>query len=191
MIKHNKVNRELLQKTLGENGIKATPTVRSGQTAKLVMTGEDGKVYEVNKDLTVVRVQDEMPARPLLKTHSQSPADRSAVQIRKAAMRTSKYEAVHQSIARHNEAWKNQQRQLEKEALLVATTRAVRGVVAVTEKAEGKFSRIARIERRRLKLKDVKGRREVAAFGKEITGCGILVVYSYFNRHTHKQGFLY
>ena len=48
-------------------------------------------------------------------------------------------------------------RQLEKEALLVATTRAVRGVVAVTEKAEGKFSRIARIERRRLKLKDVKG----------------------------------
>ena len=157
MIKHKKVNRELLQKTLGENGIKETPTVRSGQTAKLVMTGEDGKVYEVNKDLTVVRVQDEMPARPLLKTHSQSPADRSAVQIRKAAMRTSKYEAVHQSIARHNEAWKNQQRQLEKEALLVATTRAVRGVVAVTEKAEGKFSRIARIERRRLKLKDVKG----------------------------------
>ena len=113
MIKHKKVNRELLQKTLGENGIKATPTVRSGQTAKLVMTGEDGKVYEVNKDLTVVRVQDEMPARPLLKTHSQSPADRSAVQIRKAAMRTSKYEAVHQSIARHNEAWKNQQRQLD------------------------------------------------------------------------------
>ena len=101
MIKHKKVNRELLQKTLGENGIKATPTVRSGQTAKLVMTGEDGKVYEVNKDLTVVRVQDEMPARPLLKTHSQSPADRSAVQIRKAAMRTSKYEAVHQSIATH------------------------------------------------------------------------------------------
>ncbi len=157
MIKHKKVNRELLQKTLGGNGIKATPTVRSGQAAKLVMTGEDGKIYEVKKDLAVVRVQDEMPAGLLLQEPSQSSADRSAVQIRKAAMRTGKYEAVRQGIARHNEVLKNQQRQLEKEALFLAKTRAVRSVVTVTEKAEGKFSRIGRIERRRLKLKDVKG----------------------------------
>ena len=104
MIKHKKVNRELLQKNVGENGIKATPTVRSGQTAKLVMTGEDGKVYEVNKDLTVVRVQDEMPARPLFEVQYPNSCRSECRADPEGAMRTSKYEAVHQSIARHNEA---------------------------------------------------------------------------------------
>ena len=67
MMKHKKIDGQLLQEALKENGIQVKPASGLAKPGKLVLTGEDGKAYAVGKNLEVARVQTENPERTILK----------------------------------------------------------------------------------------------------------------------------
>lgn len=87
MMKHKKIDGQLLQEALKENGIQVKPASGLAKPGKLVLTGEDGKAYAVGKNLEVARVQTENPERTILKASVKDAAGEQVAQIEKGGGR--------------------------------------------------------------------------------------------------------
>ena len=94
MMKHKKINGQLLQEALKENGIQVKPASGLAKPGKLVLTGEDGKAYAVGKNLEVARVQTEDPERIVLKASVKDAAGQHVAQVEKAVVRTVEFETA-------------------------------------------------------------------------------------------------
>lgn len=151
MMKHKKIDGQLLQEALKENGIEVKPVSGLAKPGKLVLAGEDGKVYEVGKNLEVARVQTENPERIVLKASVKDAAGQYVAQVEKAVVRTVGLEVARANVVKPSEAPDEMHRKVVQETLRVAATRAARGVAGPRRKTQEKSSRAARLGRRRLK----------------------------------------
>lgn len=151
MMKHKKIDGQLLQEALKENGIQVKPASGLAKPGKLVLTGEDGKAYAVGKNLEVARVQTENPERTILKASVKDAAGEQVAQIEKAVVRTVEFETARANVVRQSEALDEMHRRVVQEGIRVAAARTARGVAGPRGKTQEKGSRAARLVRRRLK----------------------------------------
>lgn len=150
-MKHKKIDGQLLQEALKENGIQVKPASGLAKPGKLVLTGEDGKAYAVGKNLEVARVQTENPERTILKASVKDAAGEQVAQIEKAVVRTVEFETARANVVRQSEALDEMHRRVVQEGIRVAAARTARGVAGPRGKTQEKGSRAARLVRRRLK----------------------------------------
>ena len=152
MMKHKKIDGQLLQEALKENGIQVKPASGLAKPGKLVLTGEDGKAYAVGKNLEVARVQTENPERTILKASVKDAAGEQVAQIEKAVVvRPVGFETARANVVRQSEALDEMHRRVVQEGIRVAAARTARGVAGPRGKTQEKGSRAARLVRRRLK----------------------------------------
>lgn len=151
MMKHKKIDGQLLQEALKENGIQVKPASGLAKPGKLVLTGEDGKAYAVGKNLEVARVQTENPERTILKASVKDAAGEQVAQIEKAVVRTVEFETARANVVRQSETLDEMHRRVVQEGIRVAAARTARGVAGPRGKTQEKGSRAARLVRRRLK----------------------------------------
>ena len=151
MMKHKKIDGQLLQEALKENGIQVKPASGLAKPGKLVLTGEDGKAYAVGKNLEVARVQTEDPERIVLKASVKDAAGQHVAQVEKAVVGTVGFETARANVVRQSEALDEMHRRVVQEGIRVAAARTVRGVAGPRAKAQEKGSRTVRLGRRRLK----------------------------------------
>ena len=142
MMKHKKIDGQLLQEALKENGIQVKPASGLAKPGKLVLTGEDGKAYAVGKNLEVARVQTEDPERIVLKASVKDAAGEQVAQIEKAVVvRTVGFETARANVVRQSEALDEMHRRVVQEGIRVAAARTVRGVAGPRAKAQEKVPR--------------------------------------------------